>query len=266
MTLSTGSGQLQGKVAIVTGAGAGIGKTIAAKFAAEGAIVCIADINGDTAEAVSNEICAGGGKAVGVQMDVTNEQEVTAVVDDLAGRFGHIDVLVANAGIQHIDEIADVSFADWKRVLSVHLDGSFLTTRACLKHMYSGTQGGSVILLGSVHSYLASEQKGPYIVAKHGLVGLARTIAKEGAKHGVRANTICPGLVRTALIEAQLPILSKDRGISEEQVITDMLQTTVDGEFTTQAELADVATFLAAFPSNALTGQSISVSHGIHML
>ena len=266
MNAANESGRLNGKVAIVTGAGAGIGKTIAETFAREGASVCVADINGASAEAAAQELVAAGASAIGVEMDVTDEDAVKAAVDRVAKNFGSVDILVANAGIQHLSEIADLSFADWKRVLSVHLDGSFLTAKACLKHMIDGARGGSIILLGSVHSYLASEQKGPYIVAKHGLVGLARTLAKEGAKHGVRANTICPGLVRTALIEAQLPILAKERSVSEEQVILDFLKPTIDGEFTTQAELADVAVFLASFPSNALSGQSVSVSHGIHML
>jgi 3-hydroxybutyrate dehydrogenase len=258
--------RLDNKVAIVTGSGSGIGRQIAMRFAREGAKVCIADMNVDAARGVVREIEAAGGHAVAEMMNVTDERQVEAVTDAVASRWGSIDVLVANAGIQHLDTIADVSFQDWKRVLSVHLDGSFLTTRAALRHMYAGKRGGSIILIGSVHSYFASEKKGPYVVAKHGLLGLCRTLAKEGARHNVRANTICPGVVRTPLIERQLPILAKEAGVSEEQIVKDLfLRLTVDDEYTTEAELADVALFLASFPTNALTGQSVSVSHGMHM-
>jgi 3-hydroxybutyrate dehydrogenase len=258
--------RLKDKVAIVTGAGRGIGKEIASAFAREGAQVCVTDIDGDRAEATAKELSEVYVEALGLQMDVTDEAEVNKVTDIVAQKFGSIDVLVANAGIQHLDTLADVSFEDWRRVLSVHLDGSFLTTKASLRHMYASGRGGSIILLGSVHSYLASEQKGPYVVAKHGLVGLCRTIAKEGGEYGVRANTICPGLVRTELIERQLPVFAEQRGVSEQEVIEQMLKPTVDGEFTTEAELAEVAVFLASLNSNALSGQSIGVSHGIHML
>ncbi len=258
--------RLDNKVAIVTGSGSGIGRQIAMRFAREGAKVCIADMNLDAARGVVREIEDAGGDAVAEMMNVTDERQVEAVTDAVASRWGGIDVLVANAGIQHLDTIADVSFEDWKRVLSVHLDGSFLTTRAALRHMYAGKRGGSILLIGSVHSYFASEKKGPYVVAKHGLLGLCRTLAKEGAPHNVRANTICPGVVRTPLIERQLPILAKEAGVSEEQIVKDLfLRLTVDDEYTTEAELADVALFLASFPTNALTGQSVSVSHGMHM-
>jgi len=259
--------RLHDKVAIVTGAGSGIGRQIAMQFAREGAKVCIADMNIDAARDTAREIERAGGQAVAEKMDVTDEAQVDAATDAVADRWGRIDILVANAGIQHLDTIADVSFADWKRILAVHLDGSFLTTRAALRHMYAGQRGGSIILIGSVHSYFASEKKGPYIVAKHGLLGLCRTLAKEGARHNVRANTICPGVVRTPLIERQLPILAKEAGVSEAQIVHDLfLRLTVDDEYTTEAELAEVAVFLASFPTHALTGQSISVSHGMHML
>ena len=162
--------------------------------------------------------------------------------------------------------IADLSFDNWRRILAVHLDGGFLTARACLRRLIEQKRGGSLILMGSVHSKEASVQKGPYVVAKHGLLGLARVLAKEGAAHGIRANTICPGFVRTALVERQIPVLAKDLGITEAAVVRDvMLKTTVDGVFTTVQDVAEVALFLAAFPSNALTGQSIVVSHGWHM-
>lgn len=259
--------RLSSKVAIVTGAASGIGRQIATSYAREGAKVCIADFDLEAARRTAEEIKEAGGIARAERMDVTDEAEVDQATDKVAAEWGGIDILVANAGIQHLDTIADVSFENWKKVLAVHLDGSFLTTRASLRHMIAGKRGGSIILMGSVHSYFASEQKGPYVVAKHGLVGLCRTLAKEGAHHGISANTICPGLVRTALIERQLPILAAERGVSEEQVVRDLfLRLTVDNEYTTEADLAEVAVFLASFPTNALTGQSICVSHGMHML
>ena len=254
--------RLDGKCALVTGAASGIGAEIARVFAAAGARVCIADIDAEAATKRASELP----QAIAVRMDVTDEAQVERAVEETARKLGGIDILVSNAGVQHIDSIADVSFANWKRVLAIHLDGGFLTTRACLRRMIEQRRGGTVILMGSVHSKEASVQKGPYVVAKHGLLGLCRVVAKEGAPHGIRANAICPGFVRTPLVERQIPQLAKELNISEEAVVRDvMLKNTVDGEFTTVVDVAQVALFLAAFPSNALTGQSIVVSHGWHM-
>ena len=249
--------RLDGKSAIVTGAASGIGAEIARVFAEAGARVCVADLN-VPATRIKNSIS--------VRMDVTSEEQVERGVEDAVRELGGVDILVSNAGVQHIDNIADVSFANWKRVLAIHLDGGFLTTRACLRHMIRQNRGGSILLMGSVHSKEASVQKGPYVAAKHGLAGLCRVVAKEGAPHRIRANLICPGFVRTPLVERQIPQLAKEMGIPEESVVKDvMLRTTVDGEFTTVGDVAQVALFLAAFPTNALTGQSIVVSHGWHM-
>jgi len=254
--------QLKDKSALVTGAASGIGAEIARVFAAAGAKVCIADIDGDAAKKTASTLRG----AIGLRMDVSQEADVEKGVDEAARQLGGIDILVSNAGVQHIDNIADVSFANWKRVLAIHLDGGFLTTRACLRHMIAQKRGGSVILMGSVHSKEASPQKGPYVAAKHGLAGLCRVVAKEGAAHGIRANLICPGFVRTPLVEKQIPQLAKEMNISPESVVKDvMLRNTVDGEFTTVGDVAQVALFLASFPTNALTGQSITVSHGWHM-
>ena len=175
-------------------------------------------------------------------------------------------MLVANAGIQIVNRITDFSYADWKKLLAIHLDGSFLTTRECLRDMEKRREGGAIIYMGSVHSHLASKLKAPYVTAKHGLLGLARTVAKEGAEYGVRANVICPGFVRTPLVEKQIPEQAREFGISEDEVVKNiMLKDTVDGEFTTVDDVANVALMLAAFETNALTGQSITVSHGWFM-
>jgi 3-hydroxybutyrate dehydrogenase len=257
---------LEGKVALVTGAASGIGKRIAEVYAQNGASVAIADLNLEGAQATAQELIANGGKALGVKMDVTSEAEVDAGVAAVIKAFGKVDILVSNAGIQIVKPVEEFTYDEWKKMLAIHLDGAFLTTRACLKDMYSRNEGGAIIYMGSVHSHLASKLKAPYVTAKHGLLGLARTVAKEGGPKRVRANVICPGFVRTPLVEKQIPEQAKEFGISEDEVIkTIMLKDTVDAEFTTVDDVANLALFLAGFETNALTGQSITVSHGWHM-
>ena len=257
--------KLDGKVAIVTGAASGIGKAIAERYAREGAKVVIADLNLDAANGTATEIRSAGGEARGVVMDVTSEDDVNAGVASTVAAYGRVDILVSNAGIQIVHPLEEFSYAEWKKMMAIHVDGAFLTTKACLPHMYKAGSG-SIIYMGSVHSKEASVLKGAYVAAKHALIGLAKTIAKEGAAHGVRANVICPGFVRTPLVDKQIPEQSKLLGISEEDVIKKvMLKETVDGEFTTVEDVAEIALLFAAFPSNALTGQSLVVSHGWFM-
>jgi 3-hydroxybutyrate dehydrogenase len=257
--------RLKDKVAIITGAASGIGKEIAKVFVAEGAKVVIADLNMAGAEAAAAEL-GGKDRAIGLAMDVTNEAQVDAATAQAVAAFGHIDILISNAGIQTVAPIDQFEFAKWKQLLAIHLDGAFLTTRAALRQMYKQGTGGSIIYMGSVHSKEASVLKAPYVTAKHGLEGLAKVVAKEGAKHGVRANVICPGFVRTPLVDKQIPEQAKELGITEEEVIKNvMLKDTVDGEFTTTDDVAQAALFFAAFETNALTGQSIVVSHGWFM-
>ena len=256
--------KLDGKVALVTGAASGIGHSIAKRYVEAGGRVVIADLNLDAASATAKEL--GNAKtAIGVGMDVSNEEQVNAGVEKAAKAFGTVDILVSNAGIQIVHPLEEFPFADWKKMLAIHLDGAFLTTKACVKHMYK--QGSGVLIyMGSVHSHEASPLKSAYVTAKHGLLGLARTMAKEGAKHGVRANVICPGFVRTPLVDKQIPEQAKELGITEERVIKEvMLGETVDKEFTMVSDIAEVALVLAAFKTNALTGESIIVSHGWHM-
>ncbi len=254
---------LKDKVAFVTGAASGLGRAIAEIYAREGASVAIADLNEAAAMAVARDLQQNGGKAIGIAVDVTDEAQVEAAVARTIDELGGVDILVSNAGVQIVHPLEEFTFAEWKTMLAIHLDGAFLTTRACLKHMYASGNGGTILYMGSVHSKVASLLKAPYVTAKHGLLGLARTIAKEGAPHNVRANVICPGFVRTPLVDRQIPEQAEALGLSEEDVIKKvMLKDTVDGEFTTVADVAEVALMFAAFPTNALTGQSLIVSHG----
>ncbi|PLP97504.1 3-hydroxybutyrate dehydrogenase [Cupriavidus pauculus] len=258
--------KLQGKSAIVTGAASGIGKAIAQLLAREGAAVAVADLNEEAAVMVARAIEAEGGIAMGVAMDVTDEDAVDRATDAVAERFGGVDILISNAGIQIVAPVHEYKFADWKRMQSIHLDGAFLTTRAALRHMYRAKTGGTVIYMGSVHSHEASPLKCAYVAAKHGLLGLARVVAKEGGEHNVRSHVICPGFVRTPLVDKQIPEQARELGISEEEVVRRvMLGGTVDGVFTTVDDVAQTALFLCAFPSTALTGQSFVVSHGWFM-
>ena len=253
--------KLRNKVCLVTGAASGLGKAIAVRFAEEGGRVAIADLNKAQAQAVAAEI-----KGLGVAMDVTSEEQVNRGVAEIASKWGGVDVLVSNAGIQIVHPVEEFPFADWKKMLAIHLDGAFLTTRACVPHMKRSGRGGSIIYMGSVHSKEASVLKSAYVTAKHGLIGLAKTVAKEGGNHGIRANVICPGFVRTPLVDKQIPEQARTLGISEEEVIKKvMLGQTVDGEFTTVEDIAEVALLFASFPTNALTGQSLVVSHGWFM-
>ena len=257
--------RLKDKVAVVTGSASGIGKEIARTFVREGAKVVIADLNQVGADATALEL-GGSSVAIGGSMDVTNEAQVEAGIAKAIATFGKIDVMVSNAGIQIVSPIEDFPFDKWELLLAIHLDGAFLTTRAVVRQMYKQGTGGSIIYMGSVHSKEASVLKAPYVTAKHGLIGLAEVVAKEGAKHGVRANVICPGFVRTPLVDKQIPEQAKELGISEDDAIkTVMLKDTVDGEFTTVEDVAETTLFFASFASNALTGQSLVVSHGWFM-
>ena len=257
--------ELSGQHAIITGAASGIGKEIAKRFAIEGATVVIADLHLPAAQAAADEINRVGGIAMGIEMDVSDEPAVDAGVAAAVERFGGVDILVSNAGIQIVKPVDQFPFFEWKRMLAIHLDGAFLTTKACLRFMYEAKHG-AIIYIGSVHSKEASLLKAPYVTSKHGLVGLCKVVAKEGARHGVRANVVCPGFVRTPFVDKQIPEQARELGISEDEVVHNvMLRDTVDGEFTSTEDVAAAALFFAAAKTNALTGQSLIVSHGWFM-
>lgn len=257
---------LAGKTCLVTGAASGIGKRIAEVYAQAGAQVAVADLDGQAAETVAAALRATGGQAIAVTMDVADESQVTAGFAKVIQEFDKIDVLVSNAGVQIVDKITDFKLDDWRKMLAIHCDGAFLTTREAMRDMEKRQSPGAIIYMGSVHSHEASKLKSAYVTAKHGLLGLARVVAKEGGPLGIRANVICPGFVRTPLVEKQIPEQARALGVSEDDVVRNvMLKDTVDAQFTTLDDVANVALFLAAFENNALTGQSITVSHGWHM-
>lgn len=260
-------GNVKGKVTIITGAASGIGKHMAEKFAEAGSHVVIADLNLAQAQAVAEEIRATyNSDTFAVKMDVTNEEEVTAGVEATFAKYGKIDVLISNAGIQTISPIVDFDFGAWKRLIDIHLHGTFLTTKACMRKMIEQKTGGRILVTGSVHSVEASKNKAAYVSAKHAQLGFVRAIAKEGAEHNISANIICPGYVLTPLVEKQIPEQAKALGISEEDVVKKiMLGETVNGEFTTVDDVSNAALFLAGMETNVLTGQLMLLTNGWNM-
>lgn len=258
---------LEGKVVVITGAASGLGKGMAEKFAAYGSKVVIADLALDKAQEVAKQIhLTYKVDCFGVAMDVTNEEQVNQGIKDVVQQFERVDILISNAGIQTIAPIVEFDFVQWKKLLDIHINGTFLTSKAAMQQMIAQKTGGRIIVIGSIHSVEASKNKSAYVAAKHALLGFVRSIAKEGALDNISANLICPGFVRTPLVEKQIPEQAKALGISEDEVIKHvMLGETVDGEFTTVDDVANVALFLGGFATNALTGQHILVSHGIGM-
>jgi 3-hydroxybutyrate dehydrogenase len=257
---------LRAKACIVTGAASGIGKAIAARFAREGGKVGVADLQIEAAHRTVAEIEAAGGTAIGIVMEVTSEAQVREGVARIVAMWGGVDV--SGQQRRHPDRASDrkLSLAEWKRMLAIHLDGAFLTTQACIPHVQRAGRGGSIVYIGSVHSKEASVLKSAYVTAKHGLIGFAKTVAKEGARYGIRANVVCPGFVRTPLVETQIPEQARALSKSESDIVKKVvLKETVDGEFTTVDDVAGVTLMFASFPSSALTGQSMVVSHGWFM-
>jgi 3-hydroxybutyrate dehydrogenase len=247
----------------VTGGAGGIGRGICETFVREGASVVVADMKMADAQRVAETL---GKQARAVEVDVTNEAQVDAAVKATTSAFGALDVVVCNAGHQYIAAVQDVPLTEWRKMLAVHMDGTFLFTRAALRVMYPAKRGGKIIVMGSIHSREASVLKAPYVAAKHGLLGFTRAVAKEAGPHGISVNLVCPGFVRTPLVDKQIPEQAQRLGISEQEVIRNiMLVNTVDKEFTTVQDVADTCLFLAAHPTNAITGQAINVSHGWHM-
>jgi len=257
---------LSNDVALISGAGSGIGAALAQAFALEGAKVILTDLNLDAAEEQAKKIHSLGGSAIAFKMNVTDEREVDSVFSRAEEAYGAISIAVCNAGIQHIQPFHELHYADWTRVIRVNLDGAFLTAQNAYRRMVQSHTAGGIIFIGSVHSKEASLLKAPYVAAKHAIIGLSKVLAKEGAAHGIRSNVICPGFVKTPLVERQIPEQAAALGLTEAEVIqTVLLKDTIDGSFTTEDELCKTALFLASFKSGGISGQSIVVSHGWHL-
>jgi 3-hydroxybutyrate dehydrogenase len=254
---------LDGRVAIVTGSTSGIGLGIARAFAAAGADVVI---NGIADQRVIDELCcecAGlGHRAVYDGANLMDADACAALVTNTIERFGRVDILVNNAGIQHVAPVEHFPVEKWNAIIALNLSAAFHTIRTALPQMKE--RGfGRIINVASAHALVASPFKSAYVAAKHGILGLTKTVALEAARSGVTCNAICPGYVWTALVEKQIDDTASARGITRDEVINDVLLAAQPSKrFATVEELGQLAVFLSSPAGASITGTSVSVDGG----
>jgi 3-hydroxybutyrate dehydrogenase len=252
------------KVALVTGSTSGIGLGIAKKFASEGINIIL---NGFGDAAAIETIRADLAKTHGVEVryngaDMSKPDEIAAMIQSIESEFGAVDIIVNNAGIQHVQPVEDFPIEKWNAILAINLSGSFHTIHHALPKM-KAKSWGRIINIASAHALVASPFKSAYVAAKHGIAGLTKTVALETATFGITMNAICPGYVWTPLVEKQIPDTAKARGITEEQVINDvLLHSQPTKKFVTIEQVAALAYFLASEDAASITGAIIPIDGG----
>jgi 3-hydroxybutyrate dehydrogenase len=255
---------LAGKVAIVTGSTSGIGLGIARAFAAAGIDVVI---NGLARREEAGEIVTDLAREFGVRSlysgaDMSKPADVRAMVEETAETLGHVDILVNNAGIQHVEAIETFPPEKWDAIIGIDLSSAFHAIRAALPGMKQ-RGWGRIINVASAHALVASPFKSAYVAAKHGILGLTRTVALEAAEHGVTVNAICPGYVLTPLVEKQIPETARARNLTPEQVVRDvLLHAQPTRRFVTTEEVGGLALFLCTKAAASITGAAIPIDGG----
>lgn len=255
---------LQGKTALVTGSTSGIGLAIAEALAKQGANVILSGLaTDDEANALQARIGAEYGVDVGFSgANLTKTEAIEEMMAYAREAFGPIDVLVNNAGVQHVAPLEEFPVDRWNLIISLNLSAAFHTTRLAIADM-KARGWGRIINTASAHALVASPFKSAYVAAKHGLAGLTKVVALEGAEEGVRCNAICPGYVYTPLVEGQVADTAKARGISEEEVKRDvLLAAQPTKEFVTAEQIGDMAVFLCSDAGSAINGAMLQMDGG----
>ena len=253
---------LDGSVGVVTGAGSGVGKAIAVALAKAGAQVVIADLDEPAGQAAIRAVQAIGGEAVLQRTDVSRREDTKQLIEDTVARFGRLDILVNNAGLQHVAPIQDFPEEKWDLLIGVMLTGAFLLSKYAFAHMMR--QGfGRIINIASTHGLVASPYKAAYVSAKHGLLGLTKVLATEGAAHNITAVAVCPGYVRTPLVERQIADQAKAHGISEREVMEKVLLVPqAIKRLLEPEEVAEIVAFLCSDAAKGITGTQVAVDLG----
>jgi 3-hydroxybutyrate dehydrogenase len=263
-TTLTGTTMLKGKTALVTGSTSGIGLGIARAFAAQGANIVLNGFgDGAAIEKLRGDLAAEFGTAVRYDAaDVSQQAPIEAMMKRALDEFGAVDVLVNNAGIQFVAPVDEFPVEKWNAILALNLSASFHTIRLALPAMKS-RGWGRIVNVASAHALVASPFKAAYVAAKHGIAGLTKTVALEVAERGITVNAICPGYVWTPLVEKQIPDTAKARGISEAEVVRDvLLHAQPTKRFAQVDEVAALAAFLASDAAASITGAIIPIDGG----
>lgn len=255
------TGRLAGKTALVTGAGSGIGRAVAARLALEGARVVVADIDAGAATSVASELLGQGNQALSVQCDVASEPSVDAAVQTAVDWGGTLDVVIANAGIMVQGDLLSLSLEDWQRAMGVNATGAFLTARAAMPHLI-GSGSGALVFNVSTVALVGMKGIAAYSASKGAVVALTRQLAADYADMGVRVNAVAPGAVRTALSESQFRVQAED-----ETDFNDLLDKVIAryplARWGQPEEIAEVVLFLASDQSSWMTGQILPVDGGL---
>ena len=255
--------RLKDQIAIVTGAGRNIGEDISKLFVEEGAKVAVVDLDQARGNSVAAAINGKNpGKAIGVVCDVSSPSSVDNMVQTVVKQFGRVDILVNNAGIQYVAPITEFPLSKWHEIIEIMLTAPFLLTKEVLPGMYD-RKWGRVINIASVHALRASAYKSAYVAAKHGLLGLTRVTALEGAEYGVTCNAICPSYVRTALVEKQIASQAEVHGIPETEVVEKiMLAEAPIRRLLEPSEVSKLAAYLCSDDASGITGSALTIDCG----
>jgi 3-hydroxybutyrate dehydrogenase len=249
---------LSGRAALVTGAASGIGRAIAEDLTAHGACVLLADVNAEQGQAVADGLQ----RAIFQRADVLSREDCHALVERAEREWGGVDILVNNAGVQHVAPVEEFPEDRWEELIRILLIAPFVLTRAALPHMYA-RGWGRIINISSIHGLVASPYKSAYVAAKHGLIGLTRTVALEAGDKGVTVNAICPGYVRTPLVERQIDDLARANNLSRDDVVEQiMLAPSARKQLLEPSDIAALATFLCADAAAGITGSAQSIDNG----
>jgi 3-hydroxybutyrate dehydrogenase len=253
---------LEGKVAVITGAASGIGKEMAVRFANVGAKVVISDLDKEKSEKVAFELIEQGFEALTLPCDVTNEEAFKSCLNQTFETYGKIDILINNAGLQHVAPIEEFPTEKFERLIKVMLTASFIGIKNVFPIMKK--QGfGRIINMASINGLIGFAGKAAYNSAKHGVIGLTKVTALEGAAHGITVNALCPGYVNTPLVQNQLKDLARTRNVSFDRVLEEVIYPLVPQKrLLSVEEIANYAVFLAGDMAKGVTGQAVIIDGG----